>query len=69
MRQIFELGPLVVFFYFFVKTGEIQQAIMPLMIAAVIAIIGSYIFEKKSVSYAYFQYCFNTNIWFTDNLF
>ena len=68
MRQIFELGPLVVFFYFFVKTGEIQQAIMPLMIAAVIAIIGSYIFEK-SVSYAYFQYCFNTNIWFTDNLF
>ena len=47
MRQIFELGPLVVFFYFFVKTGEIQQAIMPLMIAAVIAIIGSYIFEKK----------------------
>ena len=54
MRQIFELGPLVVFFYFFVKTGEIQQAIMPLMIAAVIAIIGSYIFEKKSVSYAYF---------------
>ena len=47
MRQIFELGPLVVFFYFFVRTGEIQQAILPLMIAAVIAILGSYIFEKK----------------------
>ena len=47
MRQIFELGPLVVFFYFFVKTGEIQQAIMPLMIAAVIAIIAITAISKK----------------------
>ena len=47
LKQVFELGPLVVFFYFFVKTGEIQEAILPLMIAAGIAIAGSYLIERK----------------------
>ena len=47
LKQVFELGPLVVFFYFFIKTGQIQEAILPLMIAAGIAIAGSYIIERK----------------------
>ena len=47
IKPFIELGPLVVFFYFFIKTGEIQSAIMPLMVAAVIAIVASLIFEKK----------------------
>ena len=47
LKQVFELGPLVVFFYFFIKTGQIQEAILPLMIAAGIAIAGSYLFERK----------------------
>ena len=38
LKQVFEFGPLVVFFYFFIKTGQIQEAILPLMIAAGIAI-------------------------------
>ena len=49
LKQLFEIGPLVVFFYYFIKTGEIQEAILPLMIAAGIAIFGSYI----SVSYTH----------------
>ena len=47
LKQVFELGPLVVFFYFFIKTGQIQEAILPLMIAAGIAISGSYLIERK----------------------
>ena len=47
LKQVFELGPLVVFFYFFIKTGQIQEAILPLMIAAGIAIAGSYLIERK----------------------
>ena len=47
LKQVFELGPLVVFFYFFIKTGQIQEAILPLMIAAGIAIVGSYLIERK----------------------
>ena len=47
LKQLFEIGPLVVFFYYFIKTGEIQEAILPLMIAAGIAILGSYILDRK----------------------
>ena len=47
LKQLFEIGPLVVFFYYFIKTGEIQEAILPLMIAAGIAIFGSYILDRK----------------------
>ena len=46
IKPLIEFGPLVVFFYYFIKTGEIQSAILPLMIAATIAIIVSLIFEK-----------------------
>ena len=27
LKQVFELGPLVVFFYFFIKTGKIEESI------------------------------------------
>ena len=46
-KPIIEFGPVVVFFYFFIKTGEIQSAILPLMIAAGIAIVASFWIEKK----------------------
>ena len=39
LKQLFEIGPLVVFFYYFIKTGEIQEAILPLMIAAGLSLI------------------------------
>jgi intracellular septation protein len=47
LKPFIEFGPLAVFFYYFIKTGEIQSAILPLMIAAGIAIVLSLIFEKK----------------------
>jgi intracellular septation protein len=46
-KPIIEFGPVVVFFYFFYKTGEIQSAILPLMVAAGIAIFASLLIEKK----------------------
>ena len=46
-KPIIEFGPVAVFFYFFIKTGEIQSAILPLMVAAVIAIAASLFIEKK----------------------
>ena len=52
LKQVFELGPLVVFFYFFIKTGKIEEAILPLMIAAGVAIVGSYIDRPQSFSNA-----------------
>ena len=42
-----DIGPLVVFFIFFKKTGNIIDAIIPLIIATTIAIIISYILEKR----------------------
>ena len=47
IKPLIEFGPLAVFFYYFIKTGEIQSAILPLMIAAVVAIVASLILEKK----------------------
>ena len=46
-KPIIEFGPVVVFFYFFIKTGEIQSAILPLMVAAGVAIVASLLIEKK----------------------
>ena len=46
-KPFIEYGPIVVFFIFFFKTGEIQGAIVPLMLAAVVAMALSYIVEKK----------------------
>ena len=47
LKPIIEFGPVGIFFYFFLKTGSIQEAIIPLMVASVIAMIISFISEKK----------------------
>ena len=47
LKFIVAVGPLVVFFIFFKKTGNIIDAIIPLIIATTIAIIISYILEKR----------------------
>ena len=45
-KLIIDIGPLAVFFIFYTRSG-LQAAIWPLMIATVIAVIISYILEKK----------------------
>jgi len=45
-KLLIDLGPLAVFFVFYTRSG-LQAAILPLMIATVIAVIFSYILEKK----------------------
>ena len=46
IKLLVDIGPLAVFFIFYTKNG-LQQAILPLMIATVIAVLFSYIMEKK----------------------
>ena len=45
-KLLIDIGPLAVFFVFYTRSG-LQAAILPLMIATVIAVIFSYILEKK----------------------
>tara|TARA_B100001758_G_C18153236_1_gene475166 strand:- start:36 stop:575 length:540 start_codon:yes stop_codon:yes gene_type:complete len=45
-KILIDIGPLAVFFIFYTRSG-LQEAILPLMIATVIAVIISYILEKK----------------------
>ena len=51
MKSIFKLlidiGPLAIFFIFYKRSGEIIEAILPLMVATVIAVFASYVLEKK----------------------
>ena len=44
---IVDINPLVVLFYFYYSSGKLQSAILPFMVATVIAVIFSYILEKK----------------------
>ena len=50
MKSIYKLfidiGPLAVFFIFYTR-GNLQTAILPFMIATIIAVLFSYIIEKK----------------------
>ena len=50
MKSIFklliDLGPLAVFFVFYTR-GDLKTAILPFMIATIIAVLFSYILEKK----------------------
>ena len=50
MKSIFKLlidiGPLIVFFVFYTRS-DLQTAILPFMIATIIAVLFSYIMEKK----------------------
>ena len=45
-KILIDIGPLAVFFYFYSKNG-LQASILPFMIATVIAVLFSYILEKK----------------------
>ena len=45
-KILIDIGPLAVFFIFYTRSG-LQEAILPLMIATVIAVIISYILEKR----------------------
>ena len=45
-KILIDIGPLAVFFYFYSKNG-LQASILPFMIATVIAVLFSYIHEKK----------------------
>ena len=45
-KLVIDIGPLAVFFYFYSKNG-LQASILPFMVATVIAVLFSYILEKK----------------------
>ena len=45
-KILIDIGPLAVFFIFYTRSG-LQASILPLMIATVIAVLFSYILEKK----------------------
>ena len=45
-KLLIDIGPLAVFFIFYTMSG-LQASILPLMIATVIAVLFSYILEKK----------------------
>ena len=45
-KLLIDVGPLAVFFIFYTRSG-LQEAILPLMIATVIAVLVSYVLEKK----------------------
>ena len=46
-KFLIDIGPLAVFFIFYKKTGNILEAIIPLIIATTVSILISYIVEKK----------------------
>ncbi len=46
LKILIDIGPLAIFFIFYTRSG-LQEAILPLLIATVIAVIISYIIEKK----------------------
>ena len=47
LSKIFiDIGPLAVFFIFYVRS-DLKSAILPFMIATIIAVLFSYIIEKK----------------------
>ena len=45
-KILVDIGPLAVFFIFYTRS-DLQSAILPFMIATVIAVVFSYIVEKK----------------------
>ena len=45
-KLLIDIGPLAIFFYFYSKNG-LQASILPFMVATVIAVLLSYILEKK----------------------
>ena len=45
-KLLIDIGPLAIFFIFYTKSG-LQASILPFMVATVIAVLFSYILEKK----------------------
>ena len=45
-KLLIDIGPLAVFFIFYTRSG-LQDSILPFMVATVIAVLFSYILEKK----------------------
>ena len=45
-KLLIDIGPLAIFFIFYTRSG-LQASILPFMIATVIAVLFSYILEKK----------------------
>jgi len=45
-KLLIDIGPLAVFFIFYTR-GDLKSAIIPLMIATIVAVLFSYIMEKK----------------------
>ena len=45
-KLLIDIGPLAVFFIFYTRS-DLQTAILPLMIATVVAVLFSYVIEKK----------------------
>ena len=45
-KLLIDIGPLAVFFIFYTRNG-LQESILPFMIATIIAVLFSYILEKK----------------------
>ena len=45
-KLLIDIGPLAVFFYFYSRNG-LQASILPFMIATIVAVLISYILEKK----------------------
>ena len=45
-KILIDIGPLAIFFIFYTR-GNLQSAILPFMIATVIAVLFSYVIEKK----------------------
>lgn len=46
LKVLIDIGPLAIFFIFYTK-DDLQSAILPFMIATIIAVLFSYIIEKK----------------------
>ena len=47
VKLFIEIGPLAIFFIYYKLSGNLIDAILPLMLATVVAVIISYILEKK----------------------
>ena len=45
-KLLIDIGPLAIFFIFYTR-GDLKTAILPFMIATIIAVLFSYILEKK----------------------
>ena len=47
VKLFIDIGPLAIFFIYYKLSGDLIDAILPLMLATVVAVIISYILEKK----------------------